>query len=93
MKAHYGFMDGSGQFYITIDTDKCVDCSDHACVSACPIGMFQIIEDDWDDEVAEIKAANRQTIKYDCDQCKPVAEGDTLPCMVACKPKALEHSW
>ncbi len=93
MKANYGFMDGSGQFYITIDTDKCIECSDHPCVAACPVGMFQVIEDDWDDEVAEIKAANRKTIKYDCAPCKPIGESVKLPCMIACTPNALEHSW
>ena len=34
MLANYGYKDGAGEFYITIDTDKCIECPDHACVAA-----------------------------------------------------------
>lgn len=93
MKANYGFMDGSGEFYITIDTDLCIECPDHGCVAACPVGMFEIMTDDYDDEVAAIKEANRKTVKYDCGPCKPVADRPPLPCVAACGPGAISHSW
>ena len=93
MKANYGYLDGSGEFFITIDTDKCLDCADRGCVEACPVGLFEIIVDDYDDEVAAVKEDHRKKIKYDCGPCKPASDRPPLPCVVACKPGAITHSW
>ena len=93
MKANYGYMDGSGEYYITIDTGLCIECSHHACVEACPKEMFEIIEDDYDDQVSQIKGDLRKKIKYECADCKPVGGGSPLPCIEACTPGAISHSW
>ena len=93
MIANYGYMDGSGEYYITIDTDKCNDCEHHNCVDACPKGMFAIEIDDYDDEVAMIKVEFRKQIKYMCAECKPVSDRPPLPCVEACTPGAVSHSW
>jgi Fe-S-cluster-containing hydrogenase component 2 len=93
MKANYGYMDGSGEYYITIDTDQCTQCEHHACVDACPVGLFEIITDDYDDEVATVKENHRKKVKYDCGPCKPVTDRPTLPCVAACTPGAIIHSW
>jgi Fe-S-cluster-containing hydrogenase component 2 len=86
-------MDGSGEFFITIDTDLCIDCSDRSCVDACPASLFEIIVDDYDDEVAAIKQEHRKKVKYDCGTCKPVSDRPPLPCVEACTPGAITHSW
>ncbi len=93
MKANYGYMDGSGEFYITIDTDLCIECEEHGCVIGCPVGSFEIITDDYDDEVAAIKEDHRKKVKYDCAPCKPVSDRPELPCVAACTPGAVTHSW
>jgi ferredoxin len=93
MKANYGYMDGSGQYFITIDTDLCIDCGHHGCVDSCPEKLFEIIIDDYDDEVSSIKADHRKKIKYDCGPCKPAGERPPLPCLEACTPGAIAHSW
>ena len=94
MIANYGYKDGSGEYYISIDTDKCVQCPvDHACVAACPKKMFEIITDDYDDQVAAIKSAHRKTLAYDCTDCKPAGGYTRLPCTDACTPGAVKHSW
>jgi Fe-S-cluster-containing hydrogenase component 2 len=93
MKANYGYLDGSGEYFITIDTDKCIDCEHRACVDACPKGMFGVMIDDYDDEVAEIKEEFRKKIKYECAPCKPVTDRPPLPCQVACTYGAIVHSW
>ena len=94
MIANYGYKDGSGEYYIAIDTDQCIQCPvDHACTKVCPKGMFEIITDDYDDNVAAIKQAHRRALAYECTVCKPAGGYTTLPCTTACTPGAIKHSW
>jgi Fe-S-cluster-containing hydrogenase component 2 len=93
VKAHYGYKDGSGDYFIVIDTDRCVECKDHGCVTACPEGVLEIILDDYDDEVASVAQDHRKKIKYSCAPCKPDRERPPLPCVTSCGPGALTHSW
>ncbi|BBO20928.1 MAG: hypothetical protein HKUEN07_02950 [Rhodocyclaceae bacterium] len=94
MIANYGYKDGSGEYYISIDTDKCIGCAaERACLAACPNEMFEIITDDYDDEVAAIKQSFRRSLAFDCAECKPAAGYASLPCMTACTPGAVKHSW
>jgi len=93
MKANYGYMDGSGEYFITINTDPCTECTEHPCVAACPVGMLEIIVDDYDDEAAAVKEEHRKKLKYDCAPCKPVAGRSPLPCVTACPQDAISHSW
>lgn len=93
MKAHYGYKDGAGDFFIIIDTDKCIECVGHPCISACPESIFEIIEDDYDDMVCAVKEDHRKKIKYSCAPCKPDQNRPPLPCLDACPNNALEHLW
>ena len=73
MLANYGYKDGSGDFFITIDTDKCNGCG--KCVPACPAGVLELITDESDPfrelPVAAVTEAHRKKIKYSCAPCKP----------------------
>lgn len=89
--ANYGYADGSGEYYITVDTDKCDGCAE--CVKVCPSSIFEIITDDYDEEVVSIKEKNRKNIKYECAACKPISQRPELPCVKVCKPGAIKHSW
>jgi ferredoxin len=93
--ANFGYQDGSGEFFITLDTAKCNGCGD--CVTACPAQILQLAENEYDPlaegKVSVVKPANRKTIKYDCGPCKPPSGVRVLPCLNACKPGALAHSW
>jgi hypothetical protein len=55
--------------------------------------MFEMITDDYDDEVACVKKPNCRTLAYDCSECKPAAGYTSLPCIAACTPGAIKHSW
>ena len=92
MLAHYGYKDGSGEFFIVIDTDECVECPG-PCVEACPAGVLERIEDDYGDTVAAVTEDHRKKIKYSCAPCKPASGDLTPPCLQACKPRAMTHSW
>jgi len=93
MMANYGYKDGSGEYFITIDSDKCTGCE--ACSEACPYGVMGVGEDEndplSDDLVAFVTDAERKKIKYTCGPCK--GEGKTEPCIAACEPGAICHSW
>jgi hypothetical protein len=32
-------------------------------------------------------------LKYECSSCKPPSNRPPLPCIEACKPQAIFHSW
>ncbi|MBU1056567.1 MAG: 4Fe-4S binding protein [Proteobacteria bacterium] len=108
MLANYGYKDGSGDYFITIDTDKCNGCE--KCVQACPQSVFEMGEDDSDpmreDLVARVSGEQRKKLKYACAQCKTyitnlsgeknedtVKEIAKLPCVSCCEVGAIDHSW
>ena len=89
---HYGYSDGSGEYYITIDTDKCSGCG--KCVKKCPQSVLQletVFIDFEDKNVASVVEAHRKKIKYTCSCCKP--ENDKAPCVLACEGKAINCTW
>ena len=93
MLANYGYTDGSGEYYITIDTDGCIDCADHPCLKACPKSLFEIIEDDYDDMVAAVVDEHRKSLAYVCSECKPATDRPPLPCVAGCPVNSISHTW
>jgi hypothetical protein len=55
--------------------------------------VFEIILNDYDEKVAAVTDAQRRKLKYSCAPCKPVSDRPVLPCVAACKPEAIRHSW
>lgn len=90
MLANYGYEDGSGHYYIKIDTDKCAECSDKSCITACPEKLFATELNDFDDEVVLIREAVRHTLGTDCANCKA---SKPEPCLKACAAGAITLSW
>ncbi len=93
MIANYGYTDGSGEYYISINTDGCIDCAERPCVAACPNDVFIMIEDDYDDLVASVREESRKSLKYICAECKPASESPPLPCKDACPMNSIDHTW
>jgi ferredoxin len=95
MIANYGYKDGSGEYFIAIDTDKCDGCGD--CVPACPENVLFTGDDPNDpfreEPVAMVTEAQRKKLKYTCAACKPDHDRPPLPCVHACNPGAISHSW
>ena len=95
MIANYGCEDGSGAYYISIDTAKCSDCNDHGCITGgCPAAIFQLESDDWDNEIAVVKKETCNRLQSVCSDCKPLSDRPVmLPCQNACKLRSIVHSW
>ena len=89
---YYGYTDGSGEYYIVVDAEKCNSCGE--CVPVCPQGtlvmetMFIDLEDKM---VAAVTEEHRKKIRYTCSQCKP--ERGSIPCVEACSQKAITYIW
>jgi len=94
MIANYGFKDGSGDWYIVIDTDKCNGCG--KCAKVCPTKILEIGSDEInifrEEPVAFVKHEERKKIRYTCAPCKPAYGAEPAPCVVACETKAISHS-
>lgn len=90
-KANYGFADGSGDYWITIDSGSCNGCE--KCVSVCPEKVFEVVPDDYDDMVARVRDDVVKKLKYVCTICKPASGEAHLLCQEACPGKAIKHSW
>ncbi len=96
MLANYGYKDASGDFFITIDTDKCDGCG--TCAETCPNGLYEILNEDPNDPMREypvvvIKNEKNKKIKYECNSCK-YKENNNLPiCISSCPHNAISHSW
>jgi Fe-S-cluster-containing hydrogenase component 2 len=89
---HYGYIDGSGEFFIVVDSDKCSGCG--RCLEACPQKAlaFEIEFVDLEDRsVAAVKETHRKKIKYTCAACEP--ETNQTPCVLACESKAISCVW
>lgn len=91
MLANYGYEDGSGTYYIRIDTSKCAECDEKGCIAVCPEKLFISELDDFDDEVVVIREDGRNTLLTSCAFCK--ANGAKELCIGACKAGAIGFSW
>ena len=89
MITHYGYTDGSGEYYVIIDSDKCNGCE--KCVKQCPKNALQLeleFIDLEDKPVATIRKECCNKIKYICAECKP--EKNSTPCILSCPTEAIK---
>lgn len=95
MIANYGYRDGLGDFFISVDAARCDGCA--ACARACPRGVMVVGEDPNDPfreaPVAMVSERHRNKLAESCAKCKAVTDVSRLACVAACRGGALEHSW
>jgi Fe-S-cluster-containing hydrogenase component 2 len=92
MIMHYGYIDGSGEYYIIIDSDKCNGCG--TCIEHCPKGALHKITEfiDLEDKtIAAVKEEHRKKISYTCAECKP--NENKTPCVSSCSQRAICCVW
>ena len=89
---YYGYQDGSGEYYIVIDAEKCDSCGD--CIPKCPqnaLKMEAMFIDLEDKMVAAVTEEHRKKIRYTCSSCKP--ETDTVSYVQAYSKNAIKFIW
>jgi ferredoxin len=91
MIVNYGYKDGSGEYYIVIDTDKCDGCG--KCLEACPKNVLELAEDDYGDIVVKVKDEVKSKVSYVCLGFKPGCSKNELNCRSACERDAISHTW
>ncbi len=91
MIGNYGYKDGSGEFYISLDSDKCNSCK--KCVEECPEQVLEMICNDYDEIVPIVRDDHRKKIKFSCAPCKPLNQKTTPICVKICDQNAIWHSW
>ena len=89
--AHYGYADGTGEYYIIIDTDKCDGCGE--CIEACPENIFELGVDDYDKLVVMVKEELLKSIGYVCHGYNHDCINRETNCHSACKKEAISHTW
>jgi len=89
LKVHYGYTDGTGNYFITIDAGRCDGCGE--CVSACPSGIFEIAEED--NQKARVKEEARKNLAFLCPGFHSCPSNNGVDCHRVCQKDAISHSW
>ena len=91
MKAQYGYSDGTGEYFITIDTGLCNGCGE--CVNSCPAGIFTVERDGATQPKAKVKDESRKKLALLCPGIASCQAGESGNCHSACPTDAITHSW
>jgi len=89
---HYGYIDGSGEYFVVVDSDKCNGC--RKCVEKCPMHALELVSEfiDLEDKiVVAVTEEHRKRIRYTCAECKPGQ--NVTPCVLACDSGAIACVW
>ena len=91
MTVQYGYSDGTGDYFITIDTERCDGCTD--CMKACPAGIFVVAKDDGGQPKAKVKEEVRKKLSFLCLGFKSCSSTNEVNCHSVCQKDAISHSW
>lgn len=97
MITYYGYTDGSGEYYVIVDGQKCSACGD--CIPACPKGILQLskeLEDELDEEeklVVKVSPMYCKELRYVCALCKSPDSHVEAPCVSSCPAGAIARTW
>jgi predicted CoA-substrate-specific enzyme activase len=89
MKIQYGYSDGTGEYFITIDSSRCDGCGE--CMLACPSAVFTMAKADGTQPKAKVRDEARKKLALVCPGFNSCAH--RVNCHSVCQRDAISHSW
>jgi len=90
-KVHYGYSDGTGEYFIAIDYNKCDDCSE--CIKGCPAGIFSQGSGTAGQPAIIIKQETARRLSSLCRGKSSCNSEKGTSCQDFCPQKAINLSW
>jgi predicted CoA-substrate-specific enzyme activase len=91
MKIHYGYSDGSGDYFITVDNELCDGCG--KCVPVCPENILELGKTEDGKTRAIVSEKARKRISYLCPGFSKCGQQHENNCHSVCHKNAISHSW
>jgi len=89
-KVQYGYSDGTGEYFITIDTELCNGCGD--CIEACPAGIYMMSENGGH-PTAIVREDLRKRLSFSCPGAESCKQKNGQNCRDVCSQQAISLSW
>ncbi|MFH1383217.1 MAG: acyl-CoA dehydratase activase [Chloroflexota bacterium] len=90
-KIQYGYNDGTGDYFITIDTGQCDGCGQ--CVSACPATIFEVIGENGQQPKARVAESARKRLAILCPGYSSCSRAHETNCKSVCQQEAISLTW
>jgi benzoyl-CoA reductase subunit A len=90
-KIQYGYNDGTGDYFITIDLASCDGCGQ--CVLACPAAVFEVVQENGRQPKARVMEAARKRLSILCPGYRICNNDRKDNCQSVCEQNAITHSW
>ena len=91
MKISYGYSDGTGEYFLTVDTGKCDGCG--KCVPVCPASALEVGKNDHGQPKARVKEDIRKKLHLACPGYKTCSSANPVNCHSVCPNDAISHGW
>jgi predicted CoA-substrate-specific enzyme activase len=90
-RIQYGYNDGSGDYYITVDAGRCDGCG--KCVPACPADVFEVFREDGRQPKARVAEVARKRLSILCPGNESCRASRAENCRSVCPHDAISLSW
>jgi predicted CoA-substrate-specific enzyme activase len=91
MRMSYGYSDGSGEYFITVDAAGCDGCGE--CLTACPAEIFSLDKDERGRPLAIVNEKSRKRLSLLCPGFEACRQANPVNCHSVCQGEAIHHSW
>ena len=91
IKIQYGYSDGTGDYFITIDTALCDGCG--KCVEACPPRILALDNNEQGSPKIKVKEEVRKKLGFLCPGFQDCRQANEMNCHSVCPKNAISHSW